>query len=163
MTHRRLSLILSCFIILTGCAKDGKVSANQWALEQECYYEDIESACKSIEDLFALYLVEAIIDDDFNTEIDLICIQLKASQLQYWESLENLKPGTHSFASKCLETSITDIYDETLDFLQTEVIESKDTEALLQSYLVWQDSTATHMATYHVAYSLISEQEEKHG
>lgn len=156
MKTKLAAVILSIFILLTGCTSQG-IPANDWILDQDTTCSDLEQASKSISELFSLYFIGAIESSDFRNELDLLIIQLRLSQSQYTESKTNIQPATHSYASKSGQEALDSAYSITLEFLRDSI--NTEPSNLIYPYLEWRDSFLSCIATYLTAKSLIIENE----
>lgn len=151
--------ILFCVALLfvTGCAKTGKITANNWLMEQSAFAETIQVASTSISDLYSLYLIDTICIEDFSAELSMLETQLSAYKLEFISKQSEIMPNSQSFASKCGIEAVCSAFTITIELLNYSLQHLSDKESILNKYTIWRNDLTKEIATYFTAKQLIEE------
>ena len=153
---RQSMIIVGIIVIFTffGCSSTPKrITGNEWLLKQEVCLEDLESFCKGMDDVYTLYVIEAITAEDFKNEVDLLLQQYQMMSSVY----ENLKkenpiqPETHSYLSRTGTESLEKVYDTIYNTLIASFDENGNvlsTQEVSYIYISQKQVLQSHLSGY---------------
>lgn len=147
-----LALFL-CFCF-GGCQPSG-ISGNDFLLQQQSYYQNLQAICSSSDDILTLYLIGSMDITDFQNEFHLLDKQARLSMNQYDQEKAQIIPGSHSYASKAGMEALNQAGNEILNFLHTVLENPSDLEFIAQQYILFQENIVEPLAVYITAKEMI--------
>lgn len=149
-------VLVLAFIVVAVCgcsSQDNYVTGNEWLLIQKQSLQDLESYTSGMDEVFALYIVGGISDNDFLSEVELLKQQYKILK-QFRVELKTAHPvkeGSHSYVSKRGTDALENYYrtiGEILDYAITDDGKPRSADELAYGYLAFQQTLSTSLAEY---------------
>lgn len=149
-----LMFLFTIMIAFTGCASSPKrITGNEWLLKQEECLDDLEAFCKGMDDVYTLYVIEAITADDFKNEVNLLLEQYQMMLSVYDELEQNnpIEPETHSYLSRTGTESLKKVYDTIYNTLSASFDENGNvisTQEVSYMYISQKQVLQSHLSGY---------------
>ena len=154
------------FCVLTGCAnEESYITGNEWLLTQKKCLKDLEAYTAGMDEVFSLYIVGGITDEDFIAEHNLLKQQyeiLKKFRAEL-KADNPVKEGSHSYVSKRGSDALDKYYDtvgELLDYAIKEDGKPRPTKELSYGYLAYQQTLSSCLSEYVTAVVWLEEANE---
>ncbi len=103
--RKRIFAIILCALCITmlfsGCSSK-MITGNEWLLKQKECLDTIEAFADGMDEVYALYIMGSMAEEDFLIELRLLKAQYNVLD-QYFRRLQEenpVKEGTHSYVSK---------------------------------------------------------------
>lgn len=116
----RILFLTFCINLITACDGDNKsITGNEWLVLQKDCIKDLEAYAKGMDDVYTLYITDAITAEDFAVEINLLKQQYDIL-VGFYEKmkLDNpIKPESHSYLSRRGTDAIVNLYKTFGDIL----------------------------------------------
>lgn len=147
MKNKVLVIILCIVLIIvfSGCNNVKRITGNEWLIVQESCFDDLESFCAGMDDVYALYISGGITASDFAVEVAILKEQYKMMYSSYEELKKNnpIQPESHSYLSQVGSEAMNNIY--------------LTIEATLNASL---DSTGQALSIDNIAYMYLAQRQE---
>ena len=137
-----IAVCLLC-TLLVGCSEEENyITGNEWLLVQKQSLTDLEAYMSGVDEVFSLYIVGGITDDDFIEELSLLKQQYEILKKFRSElKAENpVKEGSHSYVSKR--------GSELLEYAVNEEGKPLPPDELSYGYLAYQQTLSTYLSEY---------------
>lgn len=153
-----ISLVLIIISVFSGCNNDNKIDGNTWLEVQEMCLEDLESFCEGMDEVYTLYIIGSISQEDFANEISL----LKTQYLYLIGSYDQLKtdnplkPESHSYLSKQGTEAMENIYltiEQTLNYSLNGDGTAKSVDEIAYLYLAQRQELINYLSEYSTSLS----------
>lgn len=155
MKKSKLSLLLLFLCLGLGACHASGISGNDFLLQQQSYYQNLQAICSSSDDILTLYLIGSMDITDFQNEFHLLVKQTKLVTNQYEQQKTQITPGSHSYASKAGMEALNQAGNEILNFLHTVLENPSDLEFIAQQYILFQENIVEQLAVYITAKEII--------
>lgn len=154
---------MSLLVLFTGCAAQG-ITGNEWVLMQKDSVSDLETFANSMDDIFSLYFIGAISDEDFAQEINTLKQEYQLMQADYQQKKEEnpILPESYSYAAQKGIAGIENVRQLLGEILDNAIDENGNPVAadeLSYIYMGYQQELVDYLAEYVTAYQLIQESE----
>jgi len=164
---RKISLILIVILILSmlcGCKnrEPERITGNEWLMiQKEHSYVDLEAFCEGMDEVYTLYIIEAISSEDFKIELSLLNQQynLMLSVYEELKSKHPLEPESHSVLSLDGTNAIECMYETIRTTLASSVDaqgQPLSTQEIAYLYLAQSQVLQEHIATFTNAIALLN-------
>ena len=158
-----LSVVLVVSTLFTGCAAKG-ITGNEWVMMQESSMSDLETFTNSMDDVFSLYFMGAISDEDFVQEVNILKQEYLLLEADYQQLKEEnlILPESYSYAAQKGIAGIEnarEIIGEILDSAVDEEGNLISPEELSYIYMSYQQELIDSLTDYVTAYQLILQTE----
>jgi hypothetical protein len=153
-------IVIVCLIatllcsLFCGCAKeDDYITGNEWLLVQKQSLSDLEAYTSGMDEVFSLYIVGGITENDFVAELDLLKQQYEILK-KFRSELKVANPvkeGSHSYVSKRGTDALDDYYDtigELLDYAVNDSGKPLSPDELSYGYMAYQQTLSTSLSEY---------------
>ena len=148
-----IAVCLLC-TLLVGCSEEENyITGNEWLLVQKQSLTDLEAYMSGVDEVFSLYIVGGITDDDFIEELSLLKQQYEILKKFRSElKAENpVKEGSHSYVSKRGSDALDNYYKtvgELLEYAVNEEGKPLPPDELSYGYLAYQQTLSTYLSEY---------------
>lgn len=152
---RSLVLCLATLLLcasLAGCGQK-TVTGNEWLMIQKQCLEDLQAFANGMDEVYSLYILTAIGEDDFMTEHKILKQQYTAL-LAFYDQLKEenpVKEGSHSYVSKRGTEGIEDCYKILGEILENSFDENGrplHIAEMTYRYMAYKQNLSTAISTY---------------
>lgn len=150
--------------LLCGCEnkQPERITGNEWLMiQKEHSFVDLESFCEGMDEVYTLYIIEAISAEDFKMELELLEQQYNL-MLSVYEDLKlehPLEPESHSVLSLDGTNAIEGMY-KTIKVTLSSSIDAQDcplsTQEIAYIYLAQSQVLQEYIATFTNAIALLN-------
>ena len=155
--RRIIAILLLVISLLTfvGC-QDKTITGNEWLLKQDKCLDDLELFTQGMDEVYTLYIINAINEEDFVAELGMLNTQYDALLIFYEELKKDnpITPESHSYLSLTGTNAIETMYEEIGNLLNSTVDENNKPYSIDQvayTYLAYRDVIAKQIALYTTA------------
>lgn len=164
---RNISLLMVVILVISllcGCKtkEPERISGNEWLMiQKENSFVDLEAFCEGMDEVYTLYIIEAISVEDFNAELNLLNQQYKL-MLSVYEDLKEkypLEPESHSYLSLDGTKAIEGMYETIGTTLSSSFDEQGNplpAQEIAYMYLAQNQILQEHIATFTTTIALLN-------
>lgn len=147
-----LVLLLSLTLLISGCSQK-QITGNEWLLKQKECLDTIEIFAEEMDEVYSLYIVGSMTEEDFIAEVRLLKAQ-HGVLTQYYDQLRSenpVKEGSHSYVSKRGSEGMEKCYKALGEMLDSSIKEDGrvlSVDELAYLYLAYRQEFSAAISEY---------------
>lgn len=155
-----LIFIVLIIFVSSSCAYKGIEENDYVKLEYENFFYKLQKLANNLDEIYTLYLIDSISDEDFLNELSLLKYQNEILDIEYnkFKEENSIMPNTNSYLSDNANESMKNIRNTIKNIIINSVDENnnvKSKEDILNLFKQNKENLVNYLSEYMTSYELI--------